>query len=242
MKKCLFFMLAILLSPAGHSQLWKLRRMEIYFGAGSTHFSGDIGGNRSNGSYRYTAGDLLFYQTGFNFTAGARYRLLRNFSARAGFTAGTFNSEDIRGSMRSFKSHTAFFESAVAGEIYFVKNRIEDDYRIMKEKPEYIYSFWDRIDAYVFAGFGGIMYKVTPNAILAPDVTKDRGFAPVLPAGIGADVFLSTHWNAGLEISGRYAFSDNLDGYGATNSTNDAYYFVNISLTRKFRLQKFPDF
>lgn len=235
-------MLAILLSQAGYSQLWKLRRLEIYFGAGSTHFSGDIGGNRSNGSFRYSVSDLLFYQTGYNFTAGGRYRLFRNFAARAGFTGGTLNSEDIRGSMRSLKSNTVFFESALAGEIYFVKNRIENDYRVMKEKAEYIYTFRDRIDAYVFAGFGGIMYKVTPNAILAPQVTKDRGFAPIIPAGIGGSVFLSTHWNAGLEISGRYSFSDNLDGYGATNSTNDAYYFVNISLTRKFRIQKFPDF
>lgn len=242
MKKCLFFMLAILLSPAGQSQLWKLRRLEIYFSAGSTHFSGDIGGNRSNGAFRYSPGDLLLHQTGLNVTAGARYRLLRNFASRASFIAGTFNSQDINVS-RAFKSHTDFFEAAATGEIYFRKNRMEDDYRVMRNKSEYIYSFKDRLDAYVFAGFGGIMYRVTPNEILAPFVTNDRGFAPVIPAGIGADVFLSTHWNAGLEISGRYAFSDYLDGYKpAPDSSNDSYYFVTLSLARKFRIYKYPKF
>lgn len=242
MKKSIFFMLVILLSPPGYSQLWKLRRLEIIASAGSTHFSGDIGG-KAGGNYRYTMRDLLFWQTGVNFNAGARYMLLRNFAAHGGFSFGKFNSVDIRGSMRSLKSGTLFFEPSLTGEIYFIKNKAENSYSLLRGHDYHQFPFGSRIDAYIYGGIGGILYQVTPNEILDPILTQANGTAMVVPMGIGANVFLSSRWSAGADAGLRFTSTDNLDGYGSsTATTNDAYFFLNLTLARKFRTVRVPDF
>jgi hypothetical protein len=41
-------------------------------------------------------------------------------------------------------------------------------------------------------------------------------------------------YNVGLELGGRYTFSDYLDGYTSQHSrSNDVYYFFNVTFTYK---------
>jgi hypothetical protein len=242
MKKFLFFVVTISLSSNVQAQLWKLRRLEFGFAPGTTHFSGDIGGTAAK-NYRYSAGDLLFRQTGANLTIDAGCRFFENFMVRANFATGYFFSTDRKGSMRSLKSNTQFFESSILAQYFFIKNKAEDDYNIVRGRKSYLFPFKTHIDAYLFAGFGGISYKVNPNEVLAPVTTGTNGFAPVIPAGLGARVLLSVKWYAGIEAGGRYAFSDNLDGYGSSsNSTNDSYFFFNMGLVRKIKTSRIPHF
>lgn len=238
MKKILLLILAISLSSQGYTQLWKLRRLELTVGPGTTHFSGDIGGS-TGGAFRYSLGDILFRQAGYNFNANVRYRFLQNVAARSNFTFGSFNSVDRSGSLRSLKSSTRFFEAALTGEFYFIKNKGENCYRILRGHPDYRYSFLQMIDLYFYTGLGWVFYDVTPNQTLEALRTNLSGKAPVIPAGIGASVFLSEKWNAGLEIGARYAFSDNLDGYSpSVSSSNDMYYSLNLTITRKIKTVK----
>ncbi len=65
---------------------------------------------------------------------------------------------------------------------------------------------------------------------------KNGGFAAVIPAGLGTTLIYSPNLNFGLEVGGRYAFTDYLDGYTSQYSkANDVYYFLNLTITYKLK-------
>jgi hypothetical protein len=53
---------------------------------------------------------------------------------------------------------------------------------------------------------------------------------------LGVNLLFKPDYNLGLELGGRYAFSDYLDGYTSQfSSSNDVYYFLNVTFTYKIR-------
>jgi hypothetical protein len=238
MKKILVFFISVfILSANGNVQLWKLRRLEVGSGPGTTQFYGDIGGF-SKGKNVIGLKDFTFRQTRWNFNANTRYRISETFSARVNFNFGKFRSTDERGSneTRGFESKTVFFEPSVLGEFYFIKNKAEDSYLLLRGKEPF-QTLLSMLDCYVFAGFGGITYNVRPNEKLAPFVTQNSGFAPVIPMGAGVSVVYRRNVNLGLEFGGRVPFSDNLEGYTSVYSrANDIYYFFNFTVTYKIKV------
>ena len=75
------------------------------------------------------------------------------------------HATDVRGSNenREFESSTNFFESAVIGEYFFIKNKAENSYLFSKGKREGFDEFFKSLDFYVFTGIGGLNYTVTGN-------------------------------------------------------------------------------
>ena len=62
------------------------------------------------------------------------------------------------------------------------------------------------------------------------------GFTCVVPVGVGGSLAFNSNFSFGLELSGRYSFSDNLDGYTSQfSSSNDVYYFLNFTITYKMK-------
>ena len=62
------------------------------------------------------------------------------------------------------------------------------------------------------------------------------GLAPVIPAGLGATLIYTPNLNFGLELGGRYVFSDYIDGYHSQFSkANDVYYLMNVNITYKLK-------
>jgi len=239
MRKVLIIVLLLSFIPRGaNAQLWKLRRYEASAGIGTTQFFGDIGGY-SRGENLIGFKDISFRHTRFNMNTSIRYRILDDVAARLNFTFGYFHSTDTRGSNinRAFESRTMFFEPAVIGEYYIIKNKVENSFLIMKgEKGNHFQTLFSMFDFYVFTGFGGLSYNVSPNDILDPLVTKTHGFTAVIPVGVGADLIYSGIFNFGVELGGRYAFSDNIDGYSSQYSeSNDIYYFLNFKFTYKIK-------
>ncbi len=58
----------------------------------------------------------------------------------------------------------------------------------------------------------------------------------VIPVGLGSTLVYSPNFNFGVELAGRYSFSDNLDGYTSQySSANDVYYFFNFTITYKLK-------
>ena len=54
--------------------------------------------------------------------------------------------------------------------------------------------------------------------------------------GLGSTMIYSPNFNFGVELTGRYTFSDNLDGYTSQySSSNDVYYFFNFTITYKMK-------
>jgi hypothetical protein len=225
------------MSMASDAQLWKSRRYEVSAGIGTTQFFGDIGGFSKDKNVLGLK-DIIFRQTRVNLTTAMKYRILDNVSARFNMAFGYFHSTDAKGSneARGYESGTLFFEPSLIGEYYFIKNNFESSFLLMKGRRSAFKSFLSRLDVYSFSGFGGILYKVNPNAVLAPEVIKTAGFAPVIPGGVGVNMVYTGNMSFGLELGGRYVFSDNIDGYTSEFSkANDIYYFLNLSFIYKLK-------
>jgi hypothetical protein len=229
----LFFLL-----PTGQGQaFWELKKLEISAGAGTTQIFGDIGGY-SNGKNLMGLKDFTFRQTRFGGNISVRYRFSSKISARINFATGFFHATDSRGSniTRGFESTTFFMEPAFIGEFYIIRNKVENSYLTWPVKEPPIKLILSMLDFYFFAGFGELSFNVKPNEALAPFVTMKNGFVPVIPAGAGIRLNYSPALNFGLELGGRYPFSDHIDGFTSSASKhNDVYYLTNLIVTYKFK-------
>jgi hypothetical protein len=241
MKRVLILISALyLLSSAANAQLWKLRRYEISGGIGTTQFFGDIGGY-PNSKNILGLKDFTFRHTRINANASLRYRIGETVSARLGLMYGIFHSTDARGSniKRGFEEKTTFFEPTLTGEFYFIKNKGENSFVFLKGNNSILKSLFQSLDFYFFAGVGGLIYNVEPNARLAALRLKTSGFTEVIPLGIGTSMIFSSKINFGVELGGRFTFSDYLDGYtNAESLKNDVYHILNFTLTYKINTGK----
>ncbi len=236
MKRTVFIVLLFCLT-AGFSdaQLWKLKRWEAEFGIGPSFSFPDIGG--------YTIGknwlglkDLSYRQTRFDINGSLRFRMTRTANARLSFTYAMLHATDERGSNegRKLESTTNLFEPALIGEYYFVKNKYESSYLFLKGKS--VQAILRSLDFYVFGGVGVASYNVKGNERLIERGMKSGGMAAVIPAGLGATLIYTPNLNFGLELGGRYAFTDYIDGFTSQFSkARDVYYLLNVNITYKLK-------
>jgi hypothetical protein len=231
----LLFCFTISLTEA---QIWKLKRYEATAGFGPSFFFGDIGGYSQTKNILGLR-DITFLQTRFNFNANLKYRLRQDVSLRFSLTSGFLHATDVRGSNegRSFESSTLIIEPAFIGEYYFLKNMAENSYLFTKGRKTGFIGLIKSLDFYVFTGLGGLGYSVKGNTRLENFGIKPGGFTAVIPVGIGGTLIYSPNFNFGVEIAGRYSFSDYLDGYSNIqySRSNDVYYFLNFTITYKLK-------
>jgi hypothetical protein len=232
----ILFCLAAQISEA---QLWKQRRYEVAIGAGPSMFFGDIGGfSKKENILGFK--DISFLQTRFDVNLNLKYRILEDVNLRLSLAYGMLHATDDRGSneSRGFEAKTTVFEPSLLGEYYLIKNKMENSYIFTTGRNRF--SFKDLItslDIYAFTGIAGLSYNITPNDKLI--VLTKSGFAAVIPVGVGLDILFSPDFNFGIDFGGRYAFSDNIDGYTSNKSTsNDVYYFFNFTFTYKIKTGK----
>jgi hypothetical protein len=219
------------------AQIWKLKRWEAVAGFGPSFFFGDIGGYSKTKNILGLK-DITFKQTRFNFNANLKYRLNQSVNLRASLTSGFMHATDTRGSneTRGMEASILGIETAAIGEFYFIKNKAEDSYLFTKGKGSGLIGFIKSLDFYTFVGIGGLGYSINGNNVLENHGIKAGGFTAVLPAGFGSTLIYSPNFNFGVEFSGRYSFSDNLDGYTSQySSSNDVYYFLNFTITYKLK-------
>lgn len=220
-----------------NGQIWKMKRYEVVAGIGPSFFFGDVGGYSQTINI-FGLKDLTFKQIRFNFNANIRYRVTQAVNIRLSLTTGLLHATDTRGSNenRGYEASIQFFEPALIGEYYFVKNKAENSYLFTKGKGPGFIGLLKSMDFYLLAGFGGNSYTVKPNAALQNVIVHPGGFAAVIPVGIGSTLVYSPNFNFGVELTGRYAFTDNLDGYTSQySSSNDVYYFFNFTITYKLK-------
>lgn len=237
MKKILIVLLVFYSGLESNAQFWKFRTVEIGGGIGTTQFYGDVGGY-SHGENMLGFKDFSFKHTRYNFNVNARYRLRSDISARLNFTFGQLHATDERGSneVRDFESTIFFIEPTALGEFYFLRNLGENSFLMVRGKAKSFRSIMSLFDAYAFTGFGINSYMIDPNDQLASRVTRPKGITPVIPIGLGVHFLYSRDLNIGLELGGRYVFTDNLDGYTSSFSTrNDMYVCFNATVIYKLR-------
>jgi hypothetical protein len=238
MKRSILVILIICLTaPFSQAQLWKMRRWEAVGGVGPSFFFGDIGGFSQTKNILGIR-DLTYRQTRFDVNGNLKYRITREINARISMTYALFHATDVRGSNegREFDAITSLFEPALIGEYYFIKNRAENSYLFVKGKERFIFELLKSLDFYAFAGIGGAAYTVKGNDALIDHGMETGGFSAVIPAGLGSTLIYSPNLNFGVEVGGRYAFTDFLDGYTSQYSkANDVYYFLNFTFTYKLK-------
>lgn len=216
-------------------ELFKTRRFEAIAGLGTSQFFGDIGGFSKTINILGLK-DIIFRQTRFNVEGALKFRILENLSAKLGLSFGMFHATDKKGSneTRGMEANTIFFEPAITGEYYFIKSKQENSYLYLKGRKSWLTSMLSSLDVYAFTGFGGLSYNVKENAALAAKGLPKSGFTGVIPVGVGATVMLNPDYNIGVELGGRYTFSDYLDGYTSQHSeSNDVYYLLTFTLNYK---------
>jgi hypothetical protein len=219
------------------AQLWKQKRYEFMAGIGTTQFFGDIGGF-SNKINILGLKDISSLQTRFNLNTGMKYKVSRDFNVRLGLTFGMLHATDSRGSneARGMDARTTIFEPALIAEYYFIKSKLENSYLFTSGQKKSVKDYFSAMELYVFTGIGGLSYNVKGNDKLIALGLKNSGFTTVLPVGLGLNLLFKPEYNLGLELGGRYSFSDYLDGYTSQySSSNDVYYFFNVTFTYKLK-------
>jgi hypothetical protein len=239
MKRSVLIILAFLLVvPFSQGQLWRMRPWEVEAGVGPSFFFPDIGGF-SRGKNLLGLRDMNYRQTRFDINAGVRYRLTRRLNAKINLAGGLLHAIDTRGSNegRRFEASTTFYEAALLGEFYFIKNKAETSYLFLKGKSRRpLITLLTSLDLYAFAGAGELYYSVKGNEALEALGLETGGFTPVIPGGIGATLIYNPNLNFGIELGGRYTFTDFLDGYTSQYSeANDVYYFLNFTVIYKLK-------
>jgi hypothetical protein len=230
-------LLCFLLAFSNAQMIWKQRRYEVEAGIGPSFFFGDVGGY-SQSKDILGLRDIALRQTRFDFNASFKYRITETVNIRLSLTSALLHATDTRGSNenRGFEASIQIIEPALIGEYYFIKNKSENSYLFSKGNNVGINGIFNSLDFYLFSGIGGLGYSLTPNAKLASYVVKTGGFTAVIPVGIGSTLIYSPNFNFGVELAGRYSFSDNLDGYTSQYSrSNDVYYFFNFTITYKLK-------
>jgi hypothetical protein len=238
MKRILILTFALILAaPLSQGQLWKMRRYELVGGFGPSVFFGDIGGfSRSENILGLK--DMSFLHTRFNVNGNFKYRITRDINVRMSMTYALLHATDRRGSneSRAFEASTSLIEPALIGEYYFIKNMAENSYLFVRGKERFIVELIKSLDFYAFTGIGAASYKVKGNDALVDKGMETGGFSAVVPAGVGATLIFSPNLNFGVELGGRYAFTDFLDGYSSQYSkANDVYYFFNATISYKLK-------
>ena len=230
----ILFYLVVHISEA---QMWKQKRIETLAGIGTSQFFGDIGGYSKTENILGLK-DISFNQTRFNFEFGVKYKILNELNIRLNLAYGMLHATDSRGSneLRGFEAKTSVFEPSVLAEYYFIKSDLGNSYLFTSGKSTAGNGFFSALEFYTFAGIGGLSYNVNRNDKLVAMGQQSSGFTPVIPVGIGVNLLFKPEFNLGVELGGRYAFSDYLDGYHSQHSTsNDVYYFLNVTFTYKIQ-------
>jgi hypothetical protein len=233
----LILLLFFIVQIASSQDPWKRRRYEALVGLGTSHIFGDIGGfSKSENVLGFK--DFSFVQTRFNVHLGLRYKILQDVAVKFGLTYAMFHSDDKRGSNedRELESRTSAFEPLLTGEYYFIKSAFGNSYLFQKGRKTTFKRFLSSFDVFGYTGIGGIAYGVKGNDqfVVKNLPVKSNGFAAVLPLGVGANIYFAPDYTLGLNISGRYAFTDMLDGYSSQYSkSNDVYYFMTFTFTYK---------
>ena len=235
----LILVLFCMVSQFSHGQLWKLKRYEASAGLGPTFFFGDVGGY-SIGENILGLKDMTFQQIRVNLDLSGKYRITQSVNARFSFSTGLLKATDERGSNegRGFEASTFYYQPALIGEYYFIKNRSENSYLFISSGKKFLKTLISSLDFYAFTGIGGMGYSVVGNEKLIdnPNGFNSGGFTAVIPVGFGTTLIYSPAVNFGLEFGGRYTFSDGLDGYTSQySSANDVYYFLNFVITYKMK-------
>jgi hypothetical protein len=197
------------------------QRSEIGFGLGTFNYTGDIA-RTYNISHSKPAATVFY-----------RSNLSKVISFRVAMTGGKIGAKDNRRPIDGFTAernasfNIFLLEASTVMEYHFLNWR--DEKRMLRFTP------------YLFAGLG--LFGISGHQ------NKQESYSNVqatIPFGTGIKYIINPKWYIGLEIGARKTFFDYLDNISTADQrnksnrqygnpfTNDAYYFLGLSLTYAF--------
>lgn len=229
---CIILLLSIAVFES-NSQSWRKSPYEAILGFGSSNFFGDIGGTDAENNLMGLK-DIRLRSTRPSIHAGFRYFLPENFAVRGNISVAMLGDTDkgSKNESREFTFITLLGETSVFGEYFIARDISIGGPRTNRRGLLRNYATFS---AYAFAGVGSVLYFVNPNDKLK-QVQEIRGIehgyvTMVLPVGVGVKMGIANNFDIGLEIGGRYSFSDHLEGYTSQFSkANDIYYLTHINV------------
>jgi opacity protein-like surface antigen len=238
MKRFVLLFLSIFLFLSGYSQIWKLKRFEVWGGVSVFQYFGDIGGS-ADGSNLFGIKDISLKSNRPGINIGGTYRVNERIYIHGSNSLGFFAQTDkgSRNSSRNFAFYSIADELSVQGAFY-----------ILKEKTNYYYSIMGMrglknlnrpLSLYAFVGAGGLFFKVTPKEDLigSSRLVDSKWVTVTFPVGLGLKFAYSPELSLGMELGARATLTDYLDGFTSSLSKhNDLYYLLNFKVI--YRLAK----
>lgn len=225
------------------AQRWKSRRYESYLGLGTVQHYGDIGGSMTAANW-YGLNDIQLQFTRPSLHAGVRYKIFSFMAVKANLSLAYIDAndkntpnEEARYGGYSFRS--VMGEATAQLEYYFLK----EDRMLLSDaiynRKGMVNDFFN-IDAYVFAGAGGVLAFPTVYNSSGQIITSDewefnaaemKNFGLTFPVGLGIKYRWDSRTSFGLEFGRRFTLTDNIDGYTSMYSkSNDVYDFLVVSM------------
>ena len=203
-----------------YGQKWRHSWTEIVMGGGTTKVYGDIGGGKF----------------GYAFQGGVRFKIHEYSAIKVSVTYGKGSGSDAgtKNNDRRYSYETMLIEPSLLFEYHFFTRQNE---RIGTNFRELIINE-PKINAYLFAGAGGLYFKPTPGGKLEQDYNDNFSKLTLnIPVGLGFKYGLGKTLSAGIELGGRFPSSDYLDGYTSSHSkAKDIYFFGIISISWKLNI------
>jgi hypothetical protein len=230
------FLFCMVFSMQLQGQNWRSTPYQVYGGIALSNYFGDIGGSKAENTI-YGIRDLDITRSRPVIVGGMRYFPGKFLALNAGLAMGWVSGSDQGGKneQRGYNFSTVLIEPSARLEFFPIK-----DYRIGRgvDRRGMVRNY-SEFSAYIFTGAGAAFYHVLPNEQLAARQKRDNishGLVTmVIPAGLGVKIGLSNDTDLGIELGGRYAFNDFLDGFTNDISTaNDIYFLTSVQMV--FRL------
>ena len=233
------FFLFLFYIPPSQGQNWRSSPWEFFGGIAISNYFGDIGGSDADNTW-YGLKDLDVTGSRPAVAAGLRY-ITSNYLAVSGKLAmGWLSGNDAggRNGTRGYSFNSAIMEPSVRTEFMPVRDLPLFERSVNRRGMVRNYA---TLSAYFFGGLGVTFYHVIPNEQLAARQESDNiSYGPatmIFPAGLGLKLGINNKTDIGVEIGGRYALNDYLDGFSSDSSTsNDIYYLTSVQMV--YRLQE----
>ena len=231
-KVLLYFLPLLIFTLPVLGQSWRTSAYEVNLGIGTANYFGDIGGSADENTW-YGIKDLDVKRSRPVMSGGLRYMVRRNLAVNGGLYYAWLSGTDKGGKNdgRGYVFNTIIFEPSARIEFFPII-----DQRILSGvNRRGLVRNYGTLSVYLYGGAGAVVYYVMPNEDLEARQERDNiEFSPVtlvLPAGIGLKVGINNTTDIGIDIGGRYALNDYIDGFTSPTSTsNDIYYLTTIQL------------
>jgi hypothetical protein len=192
----------------------------LVFAAGPAYLFGDLGGSMKENPTVFD--NINLDNVRFEVSLGFRHSFSNRLGYRVSLHHGLYESTDegLRNDHRGYASTSNISMFTAWGEFN-------------------ILQFYDaaypwRMYVYGGGGFAYASIDLRGSPVTGNARSKTSEFTPIIPFGLGLDVWTSPNFNVGLEVGWKYALSDYMDGIEIIGTQNDILW--NASLTLSYRI------